>query len=520
MPAHCQRPGGATSQDRSLHAMRPMRLVAGAVVLALFASVARADDPATSESPRSAPASPAPAQKRPAPSAAGAHGKLPLRVVRVMPESHQALLYDRSRATHVLAEVGGQVSGYIVDDIDEESVTLRRGRQQIVLAAPPRAAPRSDAGSPSVRPPAAIGQPAAPPVRSSAATGAPAAPTAHPATTEAPAAPTAHPATTEAPAAPTAHPATTEAPAAPTAHPATVDASTSPAARPVTTDARAGAEPSPQDPYVSAPASDAASAPADPYADPPVRSVESPDAPSPTGDGATAAESGEPGVRVAHAPGTPGVPPAAAVVPGDGGVRVAQAPSARSSGGESAAAPADASGGPPVRVVEAPSAAAASPATTAPPATASPAATAPPATASPAATAPPASASAATTPTADVRVASAATAAAPAAPDAAAAPATISRVELDRALANFAALTAAVRARFSAAGVVVDSVGDGTIFQRAGLRAGDVIASVDGAPLRSLDDAANVYARAATAKAITAQVMRGGKPVTLRVAIR
>jgi len=98
--------------------------------------------------------------------------------------------------------------------------------------------------------------------------------------------------------------------------------------------------------------------------------------------------------------------------------------------------------------------------------------------------------------------------------------AAISRSELDGALADFAALTAAMRGSFSASGVIVETVGDGTIFQRAGLRAGDVIASVDGVRLRSLDDAANLYARAATAKAVTAEVVRGGKPVTLRVVIR
>jgi hypothetical protein len=96
----------------------------------------------------------------------------------------------------------------------------------------------------------------------------------------------------------------------------------------------------------------------------------------------------------------------------------------------------------------------------------------------------------------------------------------ISRGELDSALADFAALTAAVHASFSAAGVTVDSVGDGTIFQRAGLRGGDVITAVDGVRLRSLDDAANLYARAPTAKAVTAQIVRGGKPMTLHVVIQ
>jgi S1-C subfamily serine protease len=96
----------------------------------------------------------------------------------------------------------------------------------------------------------------------------------------------------------------------------------------------------------------------------------------------------------------------------------------------------------------------------------------------------------------------------------------ISRAELDRVLADFAQLTLALRGSFTVSGVRVDGVGDGTIFQRAGLRIGDVITAVDGVPLRSLDDAASVYARAASAKAVTAQIVRNGAPLTLRVAIR
>jgi S1-C subfamily serine protease len=95
----------------------------------------------------------------------------------------------------------------------------------------------------------------------------------------------------------------------------------------------------------------------------------------------------------------------------------------------------------------------------------------------------------------------------------------ISRSDLDSALADFARLTAGVRGSFSANGVVIDSVGDGTIFQRAGLRAGDVVTSVDGVRLRTLDDAANLYARASTARVMTAQVVRAGKPITLHVVI-
>jgi S1-C subfamily serine protease len=96
----------------------------------------------------------------------------------------------------------------------------------------------------------------------------------------------------------------------------------------------------------------------------------------------------------------------------------------------------------------------------------------------------------------------------------------LSRAEVDTALADFAKLTTAMHGSFTASGVAVESVGDGTIFARAGLRAGDLITAVDGTQLRSLDDAANLYARASSAKALTAQIVRNGAPVTLRVAIQ
>ncbi len=60
----------------------------------------------------------------------------------------------------------------------------------------------------------------------------------------------------------------------------------------------------------------------------------------------------------------------------------------------------------------------------------------------------------------------------------------------------------------------------GSVFAKAGLVAGDLVTSVDGKPLRSLDDAADLYARASKARSMNAQLVRGGKPVALRVAIQ
>jgi membrane-associated protease RseP (regulator of RpoE activity) len=96
----------------------------------------------------------------------------------------------------------------------------------------------------------------------------------------------------------------------------------------------------------------------------------------------------------------------------------------------------------------------------------------------------------------------------------------LSRREVAAALADFGALAVAFRASFTPAGVQVEAVLDGSLFSKAGLRAGDVIASVDGTPLRSLDDVAALYARAGSLRTVTAQVVRGGKPRTLRVAIQ
>jgi len=59
--------------------------------------------------------------------------KTPLRVIRIMPESHQALLFDRNRGTYVLAEVGKSFDRYTVAEIDDDEVTLDADGTTIVL---------------------------------------------------------------------------------------------------------------------------------------------------------------------------------------------------------------------------------------------------------------------------------------------------------------------------------------------------------------------------------------------------
>ena len=91
-----------------------MRLVVGFLALTLSGSIALADEANTPEP-----------QPEPAPATVVApKAKTGLRVVRILPESNQALLFDKNRGTHVLAEVGSTIAGYTVDAIDEDEVTL------------------------------------------------------------------------------------------------------------------------------------------------------------------------------------------------------------------------------------------------------------------------------------------------------------------------------------------------------------------------------------------------------------
>jgi len=95
----------------------------------------------------------------------------------------------------------------------------------------------------------------------------------------------------------------------------------------------------------------------------------------------------------------------------------------------------------------------------------------------------------------------------------------LSRGEVDAALADFGATAVTFDARFVAEGLRIDAIAKGTLLEKAGLVKGDIITAVDGKPLRSFDDAADLYARLPTAKAATVVVQRAGKPVTLKVAI-
>ena len=82
-----------------MHCPRAMRLLSAMLFLSLglAGSVATADDAAR---------------------------KVSLRVVKMLPDTNQALLFDKSQGTHVVAESGDTIAGLLVDSVDEDTVTL------------------------------------------------------------------------------------------------------------------------------------------------------------------------------------------------------------------------------------------------------------------------------------------------------------------------------------------------------------------------------------------------------------
>ncbi|MFT3694704.1 MAG: PDZ domain-containing protein [Kofleriaceae bacterium] len=377
--------------------------------------------------------------------------KTALRVVRVMPETHEALMFDKAHNKHVLVEEGKEIDGYRVDEVDDDTVTLTPldGGPQMVLAGPDPTwrQHRSGAAKPAKKAPAA-------------------------------------------------------------------DAAM------------------PQDPYASA-------APQDPYADAPtapiaagdggVRTAEAPAAPAP--------------VRTAEAPSDKsGARPARSSAEGDAKVddkpvRAVEAPGSKSDLDSKAAAlglkPIEAQPLqlPPAQAVTAPSTDNATPAPVKPaPVEAAPIEAAAPTptdldnsawgglpadTTKPAPKPEPAKASHAAdaTPKAD------APKAAPAIVDANG-PTVIAKADVTAAISNFGALASSMRGAFTPAGARLDVVAPDSIVAKAGIQSGDVITSINGQPLRTLDDAAGLYARAKTLKAATIEILRNGKPLTLRLQIQ
>jgi S1-C subfamily serine protease len=96
----------------------------------------------------------------------------------------------------------------------------------------------------------------------------------------------------------------------------------------------------------------------------------------------------------------------------------------------------------------------------------------------------------------------------------------LQRAEVNAALGNFASLAGSVKGSFTPEGVRLEAIAVSSLFAKAGLKAGDLVTSVNNQPLKSIDDAANLYARVAGARALIVAVTRASKPITLRVVIQ
>ena len=99
-------------------------------------------------------------------------------------------------------------------------------------------------------------------------------------------------------------------------------------------------------------------------------------------------------------------------------------------------------------------------------------------------------------------------------------PTRLSRTDVNVALNDFAKLAASIDGSFVPQGLRLEKLGATSLFSKAGLQVGDIVTAVDGKPLKTIDDAADLYARAGSMTRASVQILRAGKPQTLRIAIQ
>ena len=92
----------------------------------------------------------------------------------------------------------------------------------------------------------------------------------------------------------------------------------------------------------------------------------------------------------------------------------------------------------------------------------------------------------------------------------------LSRQTIEEAMGNVAELMKQVRIRpffegGKPAGLSLAGVAPGSIFEQMGIRNGDVLQTVDGQPIQTVDDVVNLYQSLSSADAIAVQVRRGGR---------
>jgi general secretion pathway protein C len=97
---------------------------------------------------------------------------------------------------------------------------------------------------------------------------------------------------------------------------------------------------------------------------------------------------------------------------------------------------------------------------------------------------------------------------------------TIHRSEIEESFQNINEIMRQVLIRPRSDGMLVSRIKRGSIFQRLGLRNGDIINGIDGKQIRSVDDALNFYNRLKSDASVRLELKRRGRPYTITYRIR
>jgi general secretion pathway protein C len=96
----------------------------------------------------------------------------------------------------------------------------------------------------------------------------------------------------------------------------------------------------------------------------------------------------------------------------------------------------------------------------------------------------------------------------------------IRRKDIEKAFQNINTVMRQARIRPRSNGMYISSIRRGSIFQRLGLKNGDIIQGVDGKQINSVDDAMNFYNSLKSGTRVALGLKRRGRPLTITYRIR
>ena len=91
----------------------------------------------------------------------------------------------------------------------------------------------------------------------------------------------------------------------------------------------------------------------------------------------------------------------------------------------------------------------------------------------------------------------------------------VDRAQLQQQLARPESLMQALIVPNPGGGLLVRSVEAASVYEKLGLRAGDVVRAINGQPLSSVEDVMRLYRQFGSAERLAVEVQRGGRPETL-----